>query len=124
MFIFNLLLDSGMRRNDGTMIRDDDRVEALAVRDGIIVATGVKKNVLSLQGPTTRMLDLQGRALLPGFIDAHSHVVQSTLRFSRPSRKAKQYILQIPVDPRMAVKGFTSRPLPSTTTKVDVWPAS
>ena len=82
MSFFNLLLDSGIRRNDGTMIRDDDRVETLAVRDGIIVATGVKKNVLSLQVPTTRILDLQGRALLPGFIDAHSHVLQSTLRFS------------------------------------------
>ena len=58
-----------------TMIRDDDRVDALAVRDGIIVATGDKESVFSLKGPTTRMLDLQGRALLPGFIDAHSHVV-------------------------------------------------
>ena len=65
-----------------TMIRDDDRVEALAVRDGTIIATGDKESVLSLQGPNTRMLDLQGRALLPGFIDAHSHVVQSTLKFA------------------------------------------
>jgi predicted amidohydrolase YtcJ len=65
-----------------TMIRDDDRVEALAVRDGTIVATGDKESVLSLQGPNTRMLNLQGRALLPGFIDAHSHVVQSTLKFA------------------------------------------
>ncbi len=65
-----------------TMIRDGDRVEALAVRDGIIVATGDKANVLSLQGATTRMLDLKGRALLPGFIDAHSHVVQSTFKFA------------------------------------------
>ena len=65
-----------------TMIRDDDRVEALAVRDGTIIATGDKESALSLQGPNTRMLDLQGRALLPGFIDAHSHVVQSTLKFA------------------------------------------
>jgi predicted amidohydrolase YtcJ len=65
-----------------TMIRDDDRVEALAVRDGTIVATGDKESVLSLQGLNTRMLNLQGRALLPGFIDAHSHVVQSTLKFA------------------------------------------
>jgi predicted amidohydrolase YtcJ len=65
-----------------TMIRDGDRVEALAVSEGNIVATGDKESVLSLQGPNTRMVDLRGRALLPGFIDAHSHVVQSTLKFA------------------------------------------
>jgi len=65
-----------------TMIRDDDRVEALAVRDGIVIASGEKATVLSLRGPTTKMLDLQGRALMPGFIDAHSHVVQQALKFS------------------------------------------
>ena len=65
-----------------TMIRDGDRVEALAVRDGRITAAGRKDDVLPTQGPATRMVDLEGHALLPGFIDAHSHVVQQALKFS------------------------------------------
>ena len=54
-------------------IRDGDRVEALALRDGRIVAAGNRDEMLPLKGANTRMVDLKGRALLPGFIDAHSH---------------------------------------------------
>ena len=49
-------------------------VEALAVRDGMIAAVGSEAEVLALQGPDTRVVDLAGRALLPGFIDAHGHL--------------------------------------------------
>mgnify|MGYP001825349998 FL=1 len=65
-----------------TMIRDGDRVNALAVRDGLISATGSLNDLKPLRGPETRMVDLQGRALMPGFIDAHSHVVQQALKFA------------------------------------------
>jgi predicted amidohydrolase YtcJ len=51
-------------------------VEALAVRDGRIIAVGSEADVLVLQGPTTRVVDLGGQALLPGFIDAHGHIGQ------------------------------------------------
>lgn len=43
----------------------------VAVRGNRIVAVG---DVSALKGPSTRVVDLKGRALLPGFIDAHSHV--------------------------------------------------
>jgi len=45
--------------------------DAVAVQGNRIVAVG---NVSSWEGPQTRIVDLKGRALLPGFIDAHSHV--------------------------------------------------
>jgi len=51
-------------------------VEALAIRDGRIAAVGSEREVLALQGPETRVVDLAGRALLPGFIDAHGHISQ------------------------------------------------
>ena len=51
--------------------------EALAVKDGKIVAVGSKTEVLKLQGKATRMVDLHGHALLPGFIDPHSHYINS-----------------------------------------------
>ncbi|GAB6903513.1 amidohydrolase [Kineosporia succinea] len=46
---------------------------ALAVRDGRIVALGV--GATAAVGPKTEIVDLAGRALLPGFQDAHVHAV-------------------------------------------------
>ena len=60
----------------GTIVTLDERrpqAEALAVRDGRIVAVGSRGEVLPLAAPATRMLDLDGRTLVPGFIDAHGH---------------------------------------------------
>jgi hypothetical protein len=48
--------------------------EALAVRDGRIAAVGTRAAVMRLKGPGTALVDLKGRTLLPGFIDAHGHV--------------------------------------------------
>jgi predicted amidohydrolase YtcJ len=48
--------------------------EALAVKDGKILFVGKKKEALAMRGEATRMVDLQDRTLLPGFIDAHGHV--------------------------------------------------
>jgi predicted amidohydrolase YtcJ len=46
---------------------------ALAVRGGRIAAVGQDTELRALAGPATRVLDLQGRTLLPGFQDAHVH---------------------------------------------------
>ena len=48
--------------------------EAVAVEGNRIAAVGTEKEIARLMGPGTRVIDLAGRALLPGFIDAHSHV--------------------------------------------------
>ena len=50
--------------------------EAVAVRDGRIVAVGRAADVARLVGPSTRRIDLAGRTLLPGFQDAHVHPVK------------------------------------------------
>ena len=46
----------------------------LAVAGGKVIAVGGRE-VLSLRGPRTRVVDLRGSAVLPGFNDAHAHVV-------------------------------------------------
>ncbi len=46
---------------------------ALAVREGRIAAVGLDADLQALAGPSTRVLDLEGRTLLPGFQDAHVH---------------------------------------------------
>lgn len=49
--------------------------EAVAVKDGRIVSVGTKAEVLAAhQGRATAMHDLRGHTLLPGFVDAHSHL--------------------------------------------------
>jgi predicted amidohydrolase YtcJ len=47
--------------------------EAVAVRDDRIVAVGSNRAVRATATSVTRVVDLQGRTMLPGFIDAHSH---------------------------------------------------
>lgn len=51
------------------------RAEAVAVRGGRIVAVGSAAEVDRLRGPRTRVVDLAGRLLLPGFQDAHVHPI-------------------------------------------------
>ncbi len=49
-------------------------VEALAVKEGTILAVGDKVDILKLKDNNTQMVDLAGNTLIPGFIDAHGHV--------------------------------------------------
>lgn len=53
--------------------------EAIAVKDGKIVFVGSKNEAEKLQGDITAMHNLEGKTLLPGFLDAHSHYINSLL---------------------------------------------
>ncbi|WP_170461336.1 amidohydrolase [Ruegeria arenilitoris] len=61
---------------------DDARptVQAVAVRDGRIIAVGELSEMRSHQGDDTTIFDLDGRAMLPGFVDSHGHVVMGGLQ--------------------------------------------
>lgn len=48
-------------------------VEALAIRDGVVVATGSRADLDPLAGPNTRRVDLDGAHVVPGFIETHMH---------------------------------------------------
>ncbi len=53
-------------------------VEALAVKDGKILMVGARTELEKFhKGSTTQMIDLAGKALLPGFLDPHSHYINS-----------------------------------------------
>ncbi|UTF54106.1 amidohydrolase [Natronosalvus rutilus] len=53
---------------------EPDPAEALAIRDGEIVRVGREYEVRFLEGVETDVIDCEGRPVLPGFIDAHTHV--------------------------------------------------
>ncbi|MEO9633568.1 MAG: amidohydrolase [Parasphingorhabdus sp.] len=58
-----------------TMAGDEPQtVEAVAVDDGIIIAVGTKEAVNKAAGKKARQVNLAGRTMLPGFIDAHGHI--------------------------------------------------
>ncbi|WP_084175115.1 amidohydrolase [Afifella pfennigii] len=61
----------------GPVITMDDSLpvtEAIAVKDGRILAVGPQDEVMQHRGEATAVTELDGRALLPGFFDAHGHV--------------------------------------------------
>ena len=55
---------------------DNSRTTAqtLACLKGRVVAVGMSNDLKALSGPETEILDLNGRTVLPGFIDAHEHL--------------------------------------------------
>jgi predicted amidohydrolase YtcJ len=52
--------------------------EAVAIRGNRIIRVGDDRDVLALRGPATRVIDLDGRLMLPGFIDGHTHFENAT----------------------------------------------
>src|SRR3984957_17291406 len=56
--------------------------EALIVSDGRIAATGRSTDLRKLAGPQARVIDLQGRTVIPGLIDSHLHAIRAALSFS------------------------------------------
>jgi len=65
-----------------TMTGEADRAEALAVSAGRILAVGALDEVMAKKGPETEVVDLEGKTLMPGFFDPHSHVVMQSMKFS------------------------------------------
>ncbi len=54
--------------------------ESLAVRDGKIVYVGDGTGVLQFVGPTTKVVDLGGRMLMPGLVDGHMHPLSGGMK--------------------------------------------
>jgi predicted amidohydrolase YtcJ len=55
---------------------------ALAVRDGRIAAIGTSGEIRALAGPSTRIVDLGGRTVIPGLIDSHIHAIRAGLTYT------------------------------------------
>ena len=55
-------------------------VDSLALGGGKILALGPAEKIVSLAAETTQTISLDGKAVLPGFIDAHTHFLQIGLK--------------------------------------------
>src|SRR5262249_17917490 len=53
-----------------------------AVRDGKVLATGKTAEIRKLAGANSRVIDVQGRTVIPGLIDSHLHGIRAALSFS------------------------------------------
>jgi predicted amidohydrolase YtcJ len=56
-----------------TMNADNDTASAVAIKDGRIIVVGTDSEVMATVGDDTALTDLNGKTMLPGFIDAHGH---------------------------------------------------
>ena len=56
-----------------TMVWDNPKAEAIAVRGDRLLAVGSNQDIIRLTTASTRRIDVQGMTVTPGFIDSHSH---------------------------------------------------
>ena len=71
----NILTGAHLRSNDPSPT--PDRVTAIAIANGKILAAGTDAELLKLKGAKTKVIDLQGAFAMPGFNDAHTHIAEA-----------------------------------------------
>jgi len=69
-----------------TMAREGEFVQAVAVSDGKVLATGSNAEVLKLKSAATQLIDAGGRTVIPGLNDSHLHVIREGLNYNMELR--------------------------------------
>jgi predicted amidohydrolase YtcJ len=69
-----------------TLDRSKPEATAAAIHQGVFTAVGSDAEVMQHAGGTTRVIDLQGRRVLPGLIDNHLHIIRGGLNFNMELR--------------------------------------
>lgn len=62
-----------------TVNEEQEWAEAVAIRDGKIVAIGTDSEIQAFRGPSTHVIDAGGRLVLPGFEDCHIHFMDGSM---------------------------------------------
>ncbi len=84
-----------------TVESDQPMVEAFALRDGRFLKVGSAADMQNVTGDDTEVIDLEGRFVMPGFNDAHSHPIRSQLFIDVD--------LELPVDTILSPEEFSER---------------
>src|SRR5213593_2829691 len=61
-------------------------VDALAITEGKIIATGNARDIFRLRGPATKVIDANGRTVIPGLNDSHMHPIREGLNYTMELR--------------------------------------
>jgi predicted amidohydrolase YtcJ len=69
-----------------TLDRANPTADAVAIKDGRFTRVGRAEDVLPLAGSNTRVIDLQGKRVLPGLIDNHLHIIRGGLNYNMELR--------------------------------------
>ena len=69
-----------------TMAKEGEFVQAVAVKDGLVVATGTNAKVLKLKTGATRVIDAAGKTVIPGLNDSHAHIIREGLNYNMELR--------------------------------------
>src|ERR1700757_4452440 len=69
-----------------TLDRGKPTASAVAIKDGVFTAVGHDQEGMKLAGPSTKVIDLRGRRVLPGLIDNHLHIIRGGLNFNMELR--------------------------------------
>jgi predicted amidohydrolase YtcJ len=69
-----------------TLDRAKPVATAVAIANGLFTAIGDESDILSLATSNTRLVDLQGRRVLPGLIDNHLHIIRGGLNYNMELR--------------------------------------
>ena len=92
--------------------------EALAIRGDKILAVGSAKDVAAYRGPATKVIDAQGRLVLPGFTDCHIHFMDGSMGLTQVDlngtksiaeiqKRVKDYAAAHPKEPWITGMGWT-----------------
>src|SRR3984957_15148724 len=71
--------------HNGKLVTQDDRrsiAQAAAVHAGKFLAVGTNREVLALKGDQTRVINLNGRTVIPGLNDSHTHLIRGGLNYN------------------------------------------
>lgn len=73
-FADTLYINGNILTGEGLTGSSPRSVNALAIRDGLIMATGTEREMIAVRGPKTEVIDLGGAFAMPGINDAHVHL--------------------------------------------------
>jgi predicted amidohydrolase YtcJ len=73
----SIFLNGNILTGVGLLTDKPERVTAVAIKNGLVLATGTDVEVLHFQGPHTDVTDLHGAFVMPGFNDAHVHLASA-----------------------------------------------